>query len=424
MNSNTQRLFGLFLLITGVVFYLQQAFFADYLFAHRNDFAHLYLAGYLADRGGHFFDSDLLIKAKLALQIPTGLNPFVYPPFFAVLLRPLSWFSYDWAWNLFTLLSHAAYFAALALLIHLFRREHESTLLWWGTLLALSAFYDPLHRTFAAGQVNTFLLLLFCLGWYFIRTNHITWAGILFGLGASIKVSPAFLLLYLGWKGQWSGLFAGIVTIVGTTALSWAILGMDVHFSFVHEAQQMSYGESTWAHLGMHYHVEPHNQAPSALWYRLFTSNPATQGLLHSPLFARFLSWFSAALLISLLLWFTPRGKSSPVAMEYSLWLLALLLLPSLLWDHYLVQVLFIYTFGFRLILDGTRKYPAAAFLAFALTAVPYPFSLQAFSQGWYIWLASIKLYGIILLLMFLLLNWQVAEPLNKSDADRHMEME
>ena len=92
MNSNTQRLFGLFLLITGVVFYLQQAFFADYLFAHRNDFAHLYLAGYLADRGGHFFDSDLLIKAKLALQIPTGLNPFVYPPFFAVLLRPLSGF--------------------------------------------------------------------------------------------------------------------------------------------------------------------------------------------------------------------------------------------------------------------------------------------------------------------------------------------
>jgi hypothetical protein len=403
MEKDAQRSLGILLAIVGSVFYLQQAVFSDF-FAHRNDFAHLYLAGYLSRYGGNFFDPQLMLQAHRSLSIPTGLNPFVYPPFFALLLRPLSWLTYDVAWLVFSLLSHAAWFLSLSLLTRLFRPAKVDRFLWWGMLLGFSAFFDPLHRTYAAGQVNTFLLLVLCAGWFLIRRNRAAWAGILFGLGAAIKVTPAFLLLYLALRRKWSGVLTGLAIFVLSVTISWMMLGAGVHREFLEEARRMSYGSSTWADLGMNYHLEPHNQAPSAFWYRLFEPNPLTGGVLPVPGLAPALSYLTALALLMGLVALTLRGKQ-PAAAEYFLWILVMLLLPSLLWDHYLVQATFGLAYLSGALLGSRLSREWTFFTALALISVPYPYLL--FNQGWLIPLASIKLLGILLLMYFLLVNRQ-----------------
>lgn len=416
MTTRQQRLTGCILLILGGVFYLQAALFQGFLFAHRNDFAHLYIAGYLANHGGNFFDPAQALRVHRALEIPTGLNPFVYPPFFAILLIPLSWLTYDAAWSIFTLLSHCAFFISLTLLVRMFRQEFEEPLLWWGGLVFFSAIFTPLINTYTAGQVNTFLLLIICLAWYAIRQGQGICAGVVLGLGASVKVTPAFLLLYFAWKREWRVFLSGILILLLTFLISWLVLGAEVHTSFLSEVPQMSYGSSTWAQFNQHYHDEPHNQAPAALWYRLLTLNHSTLGIKNSPLLARLLSYLTAFILLSLLIWKTPI-KPPPSAWEYSLWLIVMLMLPSLMWEHYLVQVFFAIAVALRLFLDRARLEDLSGYkasllaLALGLMAVPYLYNFEPFRQGWLTLAMSVKLYGLLCLVVFLLWNRPQDDP-------------
>ena len=119
--------------------------------------------------------------------------------------------------------------------------------------------------------MNTFVLLVLCCSLYLLQRRRDEEAGIVLGLGAAIKLAPAFMLIYLAWKGRWRAVIAGAVVVVLSFVISCGVLGFDVHRPFLKMTGEMSYGHSTWAHLDQHYHVDPYNQAPSALWYRLFT---------------------------------------------------------------------------------------------------------------------------------------------------------
>lgn len=399
-----EKTIGLFLLIMGALFYAQSSGLLSYL-SHRNDFAHLYLAGYLADRGGDFFNASLMLKAHKALAIPTGLNPFVYPPFFALLLIPLSWFSFDTAWTFFFIVSHLAYLAALALTIRLLCKPGDSRLFWWGILLSLSACFYPLPRTYSAGQMNTFILLCI-IGAYFLYTRKRDWAaGITLGFGAAIKVSPAFLLVYFAWKGRWKTVMAGGLTILISVLLSLAWLGPERHREFLQEVKQMSYGSSTWAQYGQHYHVEPHNQAPSAVWYRLLTHNPSTTGIIDSPSLAKTFSNLTALVILASLLFLTPVFRGPCTFWEYGLWTIAMLLLPSLFWDHYLVQIIPVIAYALYRQWTEDTKWGLSLAIGTALLALPYYYDNPYFKHGFWTLLMAIKLAGILLLVAWLLGN-------------------
>lgn len=413
MDKNQQHILGILLLVIGSVFYLQPTLLGNPVYggglfnAHRNDFAHLYIAGKLATVTSDFFNPQIAQQAHRSLQISSGLNPFVYPPFFAILLIPLSRFSYDIAWYLFSLLSHTAYFASLALLIRLFRRENESPWLWWGILVAFSSIFSPLFLTYSAGQVNTFLLLIYCLSWYCIQTRREAWAGAILALGGAIKVGPAFLLLYLLLKRRWIAFVSGIIVLAATLVISYAYFGPEPHKDFLAEAGQMSYGKSTWAQYGMHYHVDPHNQAPSALWYRLLTHNPSTQGLVDSPALARLFSYATAGAILIFLVLNALRGGKELKPSEYSLWILGGLMLPSLMWDHYLVQAVFALAVSLRWVMDGRHRFRIGWALGLGLMAVTflYFYDMPLFKSGLMTLFMPVRLYGMALSIAFLILN-------------------
>ncbi|MBI1390545.1 MAG: DUF2029 domain-containing protein [bacterium] len=410
MNRFGLKAFGLVLCVMGVFFYTQHQGIDTIFVTSRNDFKHLYLAGYLAGRGGDFYNPELMFLSANQLLSdgsgqPVPINPFVYPPFFALLLIPLAWLPYHAAWLVFNLAAHAAFLLSLAIVIHCLRDENEPQSFWWGALLLFSAVFFPLQRSYWAGQMNPFLLLVLMLALRALIQGRETGAGVWLGLGAAVKVSPAFLLLYLLWKGKWKGFFMGMLTLAATGAISIAVLGVTPHLEFLHEARAMGYGSSTWAAYGAHFHVEPHNQAPSAVWYRLLTHNPSTTGVIDSPAMAKAASYLTAALIAASLLGMTRRRSDELLPWEFSLWTIAMLLLPSLMWDHYLVQAFFAMALGLRVVFSGRARFVWVYGLGLILMMTPFNYWSGAFTTGWMTLLLNEKLAGLLMLTLFLIVN-------------------
>lgn len=414
MDRERERIAGIILCSIGLWFYLQSSINFGFFHPTQNDFKHLYVAGYLADRGGNFFDDEKVLSTYTFLdykdRITGGINPFVYPPFFAWILIPLSQIPYHTAWFLFTCLSQTAYIASLALLVRVLFRDENSQLFWWGVLMALSGCFYPLFKTYSAGQMNAFMLLVLCLAIYFLQRNRDEEAGAILGLGAAIKIAPAFMIIYLAWKGRWRGVISGSIVIVLSVVISYSFLGMDVHRAFLETTADMSYGNSTWPQHDFHFHVDPYNQAPSALWYRLFTQSqtqhgPIAIGITQQPALAKGLSYLTALLVLGGLVWMTRRNDKKLDLTEFSLWTLGMLLLPSLLWDHYLTQAILAIAVSLHLAWQGRRRALWALGFGIAAMACTFQHDHEWYKNGFMTLIMSIKLYGLLLLFLFLAVN-------------------
>lgn len=396
---------GWCLLAAGLLLYTKTMVYDVLMFSPRNDFGHLYCAGFLAARGGDMFDAELMFRTRDQIGI-RSINPFVYPPFFAVVLIPFSWVSYNHAWLIFNAISHAAFFCALHFLIQSFRKQDEPLPLWWGGLLFFSSLFTPLQKNYMAGQMNTFMLLVIAAAWYCYVLRKTWMMGIILGAGTAIKIAPGFLLLYLLYKRRWIASAFFLITVGISLGISIPYLNKDIHIHFLDEVRQMSYGSSTWSEYGQHYHVEPHNQAPAALWQRLLTDNPSTSGMISSPQFAKVISYITALLILILLVW-KSRFHHELTAYEMALWSFGMLWIPSLMWDHYLIQLLFAVVVGLRLILNGNLCCLWMFFAGITLMGMDYigNFDYPPFKSGILVLMMNVKLYGSILLFGFLYSN-------------------
>ena len=253
--------------------------------------------------------------------------------------------------------------------------------------------------------MNTFMLLVICGAWRLLSGKREIEAGLLIGLGAAIKVAPGFFILYFLWKQRWQAAIAAGGAIALSLVISLFFFGWTVHGSFLREAGEMSYGSSTWSQLNQHYHVEPHNQAPSAAWYRLLTHNESTKGIIDSPTLAKGFSYITALLILGILFWGIRRGPSPCTIWEYSLWSVGMLLLPSLMWDHYLTQMFLLIGFTIRLLLDSGRGGMLIPSIAISLLSIPYWYDNPSYKQGWMTLLMNVKLYGLLLLVLYLFMN-------------------
>ncbi|HQO36500.1 MAG TPA: glycosyltransferase family 87 protein [bacterium] len=382
-NRDTPRTFLLYaLLAISAAYYVQRnVFIAPQM--HRNDFQHLYIGAFLVGQGIDLYDFKAAMWTKNQLGISQGLNPFVYPPFMAVLCRPLAWVDYETAWIAWCIFNHLLLVGTLALFCLLWSKE--SLLLKWTAGITLFAFFDPIFRTLSAGQFNIVLLFSFTLALLLMKRNYSVAAGIVIGIMASAKVAPALLLVLFLFIDR-PAFFAGLATVCACTGWAVAVAGWDQHRAFFDLLPQMSYGRSTWTEYGQVFHVEAHNQAPSALFYRLFSRNPRTAALADLPTLAYALSVLTALLLLGIAAYAAIRRRCVRDTL-FILWVYPMLLIPSLCWDHYFTQLLLpIWVLAARW-KDDSMKNNVLFAIAVGTLAVPY-----AFESGW--WKAGIGIFG------------------------------
>jgi hypothetical protein len=387
---------------------------------HLNDFRHIYAASSVYLEGGNFYDPAVL-RVEAARRGVERLNPYVYPPLLAVAASPLAWLTFEqagWVWySLNLLLALATVFIFARLL------NHFSYPWALAAALFIMGSSEPLTRTLTAGQLNVVLLFLLACSYRLIQKQRPIGGGICLGLATAIKVFPALLIVMLFWRRQWRAAWTAFIAAAVLTLFSSLAAGAEVSLDFLDMVRQMGYGSSTWAELGMHFHIHPANQSPAALITRLLTLDPGkgVNGIVHLPGLAKILCYLMAFMILGILFRFTrpqpnrTRNRQEINGLAFLLALMASLLLPSLVWDHYLVIALL----PFIVLLSGENQATGRPWFIILLTTavilinMHFNFGNPAYSGGWAVALASVKLPGSLIL--FSLLLWQINQKQKQS---------
>jgi alpha-1,2-mannosyltransferase len=155
--------------------------------------------------------------------------PATYPPFAALGFVPLTWLPLPAAQAAVTALN----VALLALLVHLsLRLAGVAPCRRAPAVLAATAvglWLEPVLRTMTFGQVN---LLLACLVvWDLARPDGARGKGLLIGIAAGIKLTPAIFAVHLAVTGRLRAACAAAAAFLGTVLLGAAVLpGATVDF--------------------------------------------------------------------------------------------------------------------------------------------------------------------------------------------------
>ena len=141
--------------------------------------------------GAHAPTNDLF-----TVTLPKDGLGFTYPPFSALLFAPFAHFPLRVCEVTFSLLNLAAVFALIVVSLRaVCAALDRRTVLWWSLALVLPVvLFDPVRQTLLLGQVNIILALMIVAD---MTLDLPLPRGILVGLAAAIKVTPAILIPYL-----------------------------------------------------------------------------------------------------------------------------------------------------------------------------------------------------------------------------------
>lgn len=196
---------------------------------------------YLVPHGANFVDLHVYVGGAGALDHPGALYdyvyadqtpdfplPFTYPPFAAVVFYPLHLVPFGilaFGWQLATI-------AALYGVVRITQRllpgsggDRRLAMLW----TAVGIWIEPLRSNFDYGQINVFLALAVL---YAVYSTRWWLSGLLVGLAAGVKLTPAVSGLYFLGARRWgAAVFSGVV-FVGTVALSALVVGDQTRYYF------------------------------------------------------------------------------------------------------------------------------------------------------------------------------------------------
>ncbi len=206
---------------------------------------------YLTPHGANFVDLHVYISGAAALAQPGALYdyvyadqtpdfplPFTYPPFAAVVFYPLHFLPFGLVALLWQIGTMAALYGVVRLCQRLIggaslnrsadaavpaspllRRaslNRRVAMLW----TAAGIWSEPLRSTFDYGQINVILVLAVL---YAVYSRRWWVSGLLVGLAAGVKLTPAIAGVYLAAARRWAAAVFSAVVFAGTIAVSvWA----------------------------------------------------------------------------------------------------------------------------------------------------------------------------------------------------------
>lgn len=271
----------------------------------------------------------LTVSRYLGIQVPTDgffIEINAHPPTSVLFCLPFGAFNFNSAFLLWNWLSLAAVVASVWLVLRGagLRMDRWS----WLPMLTLLA-SNVLLQHLAYGQLTAWLLLLITGAWIADRRGRPALAGALLATATAIKLFPGFLFLYFLLKGKWRALVAGTITFALLTALTALVFGPQTFVSYVTDSlPELSKYRAYWGNMSLH-----------GFWLRLFdgTATHSTP-LVTSESLARAAWFLSIAGVIAGLGWLTRSSRRRETDdLVFGLYLLAMLLVSPVTWDHYLI---------------------------------------------------------------------------------------
>ncbi len=313
--------------------------------SHQNDFKHVWLGALLLAEGQSPYAPEAMkeMAATFASEDPRfgSILPYVYLPFTGVVLRPLTWMSFGAAAIVWQALNHALLLGGLLL------AARAGGWKWrWQSVALVSAavvFNYTVFRQNNAGQLN--MVLVFgsaLLAFGIAKRRHPAALGFVAAFLMLFKLTPGIFLVWFlltrRWReAAWTAGFAVLLTL-----LTLPLAGLSVHLAFLPVLSEMGYGGSSWADEGMRFWRDPYNQSPNSFFSHIMEPAPGfTPWIDAGPRPATLATWGVSLTVLAGLAWACvrrPQGNED-WKRSFSLAILASLLVPSILWDHYLVQV-------------------------------------------------------------------------------------
>lgn len=391
--------------------------------SHANDFKHLYVGGRLLAAGQSPYDPANIITMAVELcrdmdlrfcatpedslkpagSVNVSILPYVYTPMTGLAMYPVIALPFATSVVAFQVINHLAVLGGLLLAAALAGWRHN----FWSAaiVVAMVAFNTSLHRQNNAGQLNAILLGGFAVVYIaLLRGWHPSLVGFMVGFLAWFKITPGILLFYFLLRRQWQHAAWTFVMMVGVGLVTMAAVGPRTMMDFLPVAGEMGYGKSTWSQFGHTFYRDPANQSINAMLHRLMVEHPKFPGtqpwVSASPAVANGMTWVvTLALLAGLGCGIhRSRGASSPAA-GYSLAVCLSLLVPSIMWDHYLIQVLLPIVVLAPVAWEGRARWLYIALLGMAavLVSVPVPFWSPGLQSGAGLLLQNLKLLPVLL---------------------------
>lgn len=198
---------------------------------------------YLLPNGANFVDLHVYVGGAAALDHPGTLYdyvyadqtpdfplPFTYPPFAAVVFYPLHLLPFGLVAFLWSVGIGAALYGVVRLSQRLLTDSsapgsRRTAMLW----TAVGIWTEPLRSTFDYGQVNVVLVLAVL---YAVYSRRWWVSGLLVGLAAGIKLTPAVSGLYFAGARRWATVVFSAVVFLATVLVSVAVVGEQARYYF------------------------------------------------------------------------------------------------------------------------------------------------------------------------------------------------
>ncbi|HVV09257.1 glycosyltransferase 87 family protein [Amycolatopsis sp.] len=210
------------ILVIGVLaggWYVKQVLADMGTLMHLKDLGVYQIAGRRVLDGVSVYDTPLLGNTR-------GVWEFVYAPFAALLFVPLAKlhgdvFTYVGAFGDFVMLAVAAW-AALALLNY---RRDLKLVVFSLPVAALLLWTEPIRETMAFGQINILLMTLVLVD--MALPDSFRGKGVLTGIAAGIKLTPAFFVLYFLFTKRYRAALVSAGSFVVTMAIGFLAMPHD-----------------------------------------------------------------------------------------------------------------------------------------------------------------------------------------------------
>jgi len=185
-------------------------------------------ANVLAENGGALYDlkTQLAVQARIVGMPLASWQPYVNPPLFALLLRPVVRLSFVQGFYLYTAVAIAVAvlgaFALVGVARSLARGRLEAV-----TVILLALGFHPIARTMLGGQNTVFTFALATGALWALQTGRPIVAGALVGL---LSYKPQYVPLFfaaLVLARAWPAVIAAVVGFVAHYVAGAALIGAD-----------------------------------------------------------------------------------------------------------------------------------------------------------------------------------------------------
>lgn len=262
-----------------------------------------------------------------------------------------------------------------------------------GAALLVVLNFRPIADTLAFGQIDLALLLSLTLALGALRSGRDVLAGALIALGTLFKIYPVLLLAFLVAKQNWRALMGFVLGMLVLNGISIAVMGWEMHWIYITQVFP-NIGGTT---------AQDQNQTISGFMAR-FVASPTDASIFQVRAITLPAMAISAllGLLACLVSLRSAALRSTTYALQYSQFLLLMVLVAPAAWMHY--EVLLVIPFGVLLLHWRDRQIPlpqaAALAIGFALIAYGNQYSFYTGTVMGILTVigVSYKFYGMLLL--------------------------